>query len=65
MGSKASINKATGDADCNANNVCDPVIHIGAAVKARLDEFNGAAEDGCTHKHWEQSEAAGSGEGEG
>ena len=36
---------AAGDADCHADNVGNPVVHIGAAVKAWLDELNQTAED--------------------
>ena len=51
MRSEVSIKKATGDADCHAYNVGDPVIDIGAAVKVWLNKFNGAAKSGRTYKY--------------
>ena len=40
MGPEASINNATDNAKSNAYNIGNPVVHIGGAVKARLDELN-------------------------
>ena len=65
MAPEASIHKATHYSKGNADNVCDPVDHIGAAVKSRLDEFNETAKGTRPHNYREQSKAACSGEGEG
>ena len=40
VGPEASIDKAAEDPQDHADNVCDPVIHVGAAVKGGLDELN-------------------------
>ena len=65
MGSEAPINKAEGNTKSTAHNVGDPVVNIGAAVKAWLDKFNETAEHTCPHKYWKQSIAPGSRKGEG
>ena len=62
MWSNASINKAAGDADCHADDICNKVVYIGTAVKGGLDELNEAAEGTRPHKYREQSKAASSGE---
>ena len=51
MGSEASIHKATHNPKGHTKNVGDPVVHVGAAVKVRLDEFNETAEGTRPHKH--------------
>ena len=61
----ASIYKAADNPQSDAQNVCDPVVHSGTAVKGGLDEFNEAAKGTRPHKHGEQSNAAGSGQREG
>lgn len=65
MGSQAPINKPTDNTDCHAHNVGDPVFHIGAAIKAWLDEFNHPAKGARANKNREQTKAASSGKGEG
>ena len=65
MGPEASIDKAADHPQNNAQNVCDPVAHVGAAVKTRLNELNEAAEGTRPHKHGGQSNAPGSGQREG
>ena len=57
MGPEASIDKAADNPKGDAQNVCDPVAHVGAAVKSWLDEFNEAAEGTRPHKHRRQSNA--------
>ena len=39
----APIQQAAANAQDDANDVRYPVVHVGAAVEAGLDEFNGAA----------------------
>ena len=41
---QATVQNAQAFPEDDADNVCDPVVDIGAAVEAGLDEFNGAAE---------------------
>ena len=65
MGPEASIDKAADNPKGDAQNVCDPVAHVGAAVKTWLDELNEAAEGTRPHKHGGQSNAPGSGQREG
>ena len=65
MGPEASIDKAADHPQEDADNVCDPVAHVGAAVKGGLNEFNEAAEGTRPHKHGGQSNAPGSGQREG
>ena len=65
MGPEASVDKAADHPQSDAQNVCDPVAHVGAAVKTRLDEFNEAAEGTRPDKHGGQSNAPGSGQREG
>ena len=45
MLAQAAVEQAQANAQDHAHNVCYPVIEVGAAVEAGLDEFNGAAED--------------------
>ena len=65
MRPEASIDKAADNPQDDAQNVCDPVAHVGAAVKTWLDEFNEAAKGTRPHKHGGQSNAPGSGQREG
>ena len=65
MGPEALIDKAADNPQDDAQNVCDPVVHIGAAVKGGLDELNEAAKGTRPHKYREQSKAPGSGQWEG
>ena len=65
MGPEALIYKAADNTNDYADNVCAPVVHVGAAVKIGLDEFNKAAKGTRPHKYRGQSNAACSGEGKG
>ena len=40
----ASIQQAAANAQDDADDICYPVVDVGAAVEAGLDEFNRAAE---------------------
>lgn len=64
MRPQSSVSKSTSHSNCSAYDISDPVVYIGAAVNARLDEFNYAAEYARSQKHGKQSKAARSGEGE-
>ena len=65
MGPEASIDKAADHPNDDAHNVCDPVAHVGAAVKTWLDELNEATEGTRPHKYRRQPNTPGSGQGEG
>ena len=65
VGSEASIHKAAGNTNNHADNVCDPVTHVGAAVKTWLDEFDHTTEGTRSQKHGGQPNAPGSGQREG
>ena len=43
MSANAPINQATANAQNHTYDVRDPVVEVGAAVEAGLDEFNGAS----------------------
>ena len=65
VGPQASIDKATDNSKNDARNVCDPVVHVDAAVKGRLKEFNEIPKGTRPHKYRGQSKAPGSGQREG
>lgn len=54
----APIKQPAANAKHDAQNVCDPVVEIRAAIEAGLDEFNGAAEGDRADEHGEQAKAA-------
>ena len=58
MPAQAPIKQAQADAQNHADDVCDPVVDIRAAVEAGLDEFNGAAEGARADEDRKQPEAA-------
>ena len=49
----------------DADDIRDPVVYVGAAVEAGLDEFNGAAEGAGADKDRQQANAARAGQREG
>ena len=51
MGLEVPINRATDNAEDNAQNVGDPVIQIGALVEVGLDGFDHLREDTYPNKH--------------
>ena len=65
MGPEALIHKATNNPNGHTQNVGDPVVHVGAAIKGRLDEFNETAKGTRPHKYREQTKASGSRKREG
>lgn len=56
--SNAPIQQATADAQDDASDIRNPVVKVGAAVEAGLDEFNGAAEGTSTDEDRQQAHAA-------
>ena len=65
VGPEASIDKAADNPKGDAQNVCNPVAHVGAAVKTWLDEFNQTPKGTCPYKYREQTKSASSGQREG
>ena len=45
MPAQAPIKQAQANAQNHAHDVRDPVVDVGAAIEAGLDEFNGAAKN--------------------
>ena len=60
-----SIKQATANAQDDANDVRYPVVDVGAAVEAGLNEFNNAAIYTRADDDWWESKAARIGEREG
>ena len=48
----APVKQATANAQDNTDDISYPVVKIGAAVEAGLDEFNGTAEGACADEDW-------------
>ena len=65
MGPEASIHKAADNTNDYSDDVCDPVVHVGAAVEAGLNEFNDAAEGARANEDRQQPNAARAGQREG
>ena len=61
----ASIKQAAANAQNNSDDIRYPVVDVGAAVEAGLDEFNAAAEGARTDEDWHQPKAARAGQREG
>ena len=47
----APIKQPAPNAQNDAHDVCDPVVDVGAAVEAGLDEFDCAAECACADEN--------------
>ena len=62
MGPEVPINKAADNPQGDAQNVGDPVAHVGATVKTWLDELNETPKGTRPDKHGGQSNAPGSGQ---
>ena len=58
MLAKSPIEQRKHDPKCHTRNIRNPILHIRAAPKGRLDELYETAKDTCTHKDWDQSKAA-------
>ena len=54
----APIKQATANAQDDAHDVGDPVVEVGAAIEAGLDEFDGGAEGARDYEDGEQANAA-------
>ena len=55
---KAPVQQPASNAKYDAHDIRDPVVKVGAAVEAGLDEFNGAPEGTRADEDGEQSDAA-------
>jgi hypothetical protein len=61
----APIKQATANAQDHADDIRDPVVDVGAAVEAGLDEFNDAAEGARADEDRQEPNAARAGQREG
>ena len=58
MAANAPVKQAKANAQDDAHDVRDPVVYVGAAVEAGLDEFDHAAKCTRADEDGEQSDAA-------
>ena len=65
MPAQAAVQQAQSNAQDHAHSIRDPVVDVGAAVEAGLNELNGAAEGARANKDGDQSNASCAGEREG
>ena len=65
MPAQAPIKQAQANAQNHAHDVRDPVVDVGAAVEAGLNELDGAAEGARADEDWQQTKAARAGQREG
>ena len=61
----ASVQQPAANAKDDAHNIRDPVVYVGAAVEAGLDELDRTAEGARADEHGEQPDAACAGQWEG
>ena len=62
---QAAVKKAQANAQDYADNVRDPVVDVGAAVEAGLDQLNGTPKRARADEDRQQPDAAGAGQREG
>ena len=62
---EALIFEPANNTDYSANDVSDPIVHIGTATKVQLDELHHAAEGACPYKYGRQCKAASPRKGKG
>ena len=65
MLAQAPIKHAQSNAQDHANNVCNPVVDVGAAVEAGLDQLYGTTKRARADEDRQQAKSAGAGEREG
>jgi len=65
MLAQAPIQQSAANANYHAHDIRDPVVDVGAAVEAGLDEFNDAAKRARADEDWQQAKSAGAGQREG
>ena len=58
MSAHAPIKQAAANAKNHTNDISDPVVNVGASIKAGLDEFNGAAISAGGDEYRKQPKAA-------
>ena len=61
----APVHQPAANAQDHADDICDPVVDVGAAVEAGLDEFNCAAEGARAYEDRQEAKAAGARQREG
>ena len=57
MPAQAAVQQAQANTQDDADNIRDPVVEVGAAVEAGLDELNGAAKRARAYEDRQQPEA--------
>ena len=62
---QVSIEQTTANANYHTNSICEPIVDLGAAVVAGLDQFNGTAEGARADEDGQQAKAPCAGEREG
>ena len=65
MLSQAAVEQAQANAQDHAHDIRDPVVDVGAAVEAGLDQLNGAPKGRRADEHRQQAKAAGAGQRKG
>ena len=55
---KSAIEQGEYNAEHNAGNICNPVLHIRIASKGRLDELYETAKGAGSYKDWNEPNAA-------
>ena len=58
MPAQAPIKQAQANAQNHAHDVRDPVVKVGAAIEAGLNELDDAAEGARADEDWQQTKAA-------
>ena len=65
MSAHAPIKQAAANAKNHTNDICDPVVDVGAAVEAGLDEFDDTPICARANEHGHQAKATCAGQREG
>ena len=65
MSAKAAVKQSAANPKYNANNICNPIADAGTAIKARLNQFNDAAEGRSADENGQEANAACAGQRKG
>ena len=65
MSVEAPVKQSAANPEYNANNICDPIVDVGTAIEARLDQFNDAAKGGSADENGQEANAARAGQRKG
>lgn len=58
VSAEAAVKQAAANSHCDAHDIRDPVVYVGAAIEAGLDEFNHTAEGTRADEDGQQTKAA-------